>query len=171
MPRRPNNACDIENAELATFNDRLFAHMIDLFLVHMISGITWFLIILSLGKGTGQEQIAPTEWYSDPTLSYLATSLPYMKAIAIYALVFWSISALYQVAYVAAQGATPGKEGMGIRVVSHNGQKATLIQAANRYLWQQISVAFGIHGFFLFFTRSDHRTLYDITSETIVIKG
>lgn len=82
-----------------------------------------------------------------------------------------TIGVVYTIAFWLAEGATPGKMALGIKVTKSNGEPIGLGTAVVRYVGYFVStITLGIGYLMIAFTR-DKRGLHDFMADTVVIKS
>jgi uncharacterized RDD family membrane protein YckC len=81
------------------------------------------------------------------------------------------INATYSIGFwVGADGATPGKMAMGIKIVRSNGQPIGVEMAVVRYIGYAISTALLFLGHILIGFSPQKRALHDYLAQTVVIR-
>jgi uncharacterized RDD family membrane protein YckC len=76
---------------------------------------------------------------------------------------------LYQVAFIANRGATPGKMAMGLKVVTADGGPISYGRAIGRYFAQILDAFTLLIGYLIAFFDDERRTLHDRICGTRVI--
>jgi uncharacterized RDD family membrane protein YckC len=80
------------------------------------------------------------------------------------------ISFVYTVGFWIAEGATPGKMAMGVKIISANGEPLSGGQAIGRYFAQFLSALLLGIGFLMIAWTPQKRGLHDYLAGTVVIK-
>jgi uncharacterized RDD family membrane protein YckC len=80
------------------------------------------------------------------------------------------ISFVYTIGFWVAEGATPGKMAMGVKIVSTDGSPITGGQAVLRYFAEWLSALILFIGFFMIAWTPQKRGLHDYIAGTLVIK-
>jgi uncharacterized RDD family membrane protein YckC len=80
------------------------------------------------------------------------------------------IGFVYTVGFWVAEGATPGKMALGVRIVSDNGDPISPGQAIGRYFAQILSALILFIGFFMIGWTKKKQGLHDMLAGTVCIK-
>jgi uncharacterized RDD family membrane protein YckC len=81
------------------------------------------------------------------------------------------LSATYTIGFwVAADGATPGKMAMGIKIMRTNGEPMGVATALLRYVGYAVSAAVFLLGFALIGVAPQKRGLHDYMAQTVVVR-
>jgi uncharacterized RDD family membrane protein YckC len=76
----------------------------------------------------------------------------------------------YTIGFWIAEGATPGKMALGVRIISANGEPISGGQAVGRYFAQILSALILGFGFWMIGWTKKKQGLHDMLAGTVVIK-
>ena len=172
-PMPPPAPLSPAGAPLATFADRLLAHLIDTMLVGAVGLVlaTPFLVLLvrRLSVPDPYEQTGAGAAFADFALPVLLFQAGFFVAMAL-------LYYLYLVEYMHRRGQTLGKRAMGIRIVPVDpGRALTRGMAAKRYAVTYLGGVFipmftVLDGLWPLWDKPYQQSLHDKTAGTVVVK-
>ncbi|MBZ0267159.1 RDD family protein [bacterium] len=138
--------------EYASFGRRMGAHLIDSFLLGIVTAAIGF----SIGLGAALRGAEPTGM----TLASVLASAASILLPILYCVVYWT-----------RKGATPGKTAMGIRVVNSDDQAPGGVQSLVRYFAYILSSLPFCLGYAWMIWDRENRCWHDIIAGTRVIRA
>jgi len=157
--------------QLATPGSRIVARIIDALILFAVIAIPYIVLIAAAGSSE-QNEIGASEEFTTSDGVAIGAVL-FIIALGVLG------PALYEIAFVALKGATPGKMAMGVRVVRDaDGALPGWGSATLRWLPNLASAACGLAGPVLLvwslvnlFANAKRQTPFDLTASTVVVKA
>ncbi|MBI1321084.1 MAG: DUF4339 domain-containing protein [Candidatus Hydrogenedens sp.] len=135
----------------ATFGKRAWAKVVD-----------WFIQMLATGAAnTVLYGLLAAPGYQDPFAFSAVTGFSYLASIG--------VTAAYNIYFLGAYGATPGKMVMGIQVVRPDGAPLTYGRATGRFFAEMITGFTFFIGYLMAGFDKQHRALHDMIADTRVV--
>ena len=130
--------------------------------------VDWFILML-INVAVSLSLIKISKVFPDPApLPATVSSYVYATMIVLLFLLLWGYFALFE---FFANGRTPGKMLVGVRVIQDNGQSLTFLASAVRNLFRIIDFlpAFFLLGIIMIFLHSQHKRIGDLAAGTLVV--
>ena len=142
---------------------RFLARIIDVILLGVINAIVRFPLMLMFGLGTmGMRGLGEGR-------GGLVFGPAMMGVVGLSALIGIALGAAYEVYFLSAQGATPGKMALGLRVIRPDGGPISPMLALGRHFALWISGIILMIGYIMAAFDPEKRALHDRICETRVI--
>lgn len=157
--------------QLATPGSRILARLIDGLIMLVVIAVPYIVLFAAAGSSEQNDFGASEEFTTSDGVAMGA--LLFILALGVLG------PALYEIAFVALKGATPGKMAMGVRVVRDaDGALPGWGTATLRWLPNLASAVCGLAGPVLLvwslialFSNAKRQTPFDLTASTVVVKA
>ena len=160
----------------ASFIKRFIAHLVDVFLANLLTGLLVIPVALSFLSGglltrfifdwEGIESWCDPEVFLYDILKVVPHPIILMW-IAVFILLYWLYFAIFE---SSPRQATPGKMMLGIFVTDIYGRRISFLRALGRTLGKVLSKAFCYLGYILALFTDRSQALHDMLANTLVLE-